>query len=572
MKKKMLLSMLAILLLSLIVLTACGRGNGDDNNDTPDAPETGQQDSQTPAGNGQDAAEVPAVTSEFAERLTISMSIMDAHDVGRHITGSGEWSPTMLYLMERFNVEFELVPLEWGTFLETTQLWLSAGIAPDVLFMDVHPSRYGEFYLNATRDGFFRPYNLDANPNLRAAFEAAPPAAHAFMINNNLYAWPGIVDFHAFITPRRIGGFSYRRDWAEAVGLAQPDSLYTYEQWIELVMAVVEQNPGDVPGGVIGAVAEDWVFPNYSPIGGMSPGLLQYVRDGGQYVWGPTLPQSLELIHEANRLYQLGVIWEDQVLGGVQPNIWFQGNIAFSVIEGGYTFNRLVEVVREYIEAQGLEPSYELMTYHATNTIAFGMVEMPQGGFLARYEGGIWSQTGMSSTISEENAVRWEAIMDFLVSDEGYLLRNFGMRGIDWDLDANGDFVLMWDIGDDGAFVDPLGYFNMWAFNRVAGNSDAPFLIFAPETQIAVILQAWNRLVDTITGPRAVPVPFDLDMAYFTGPTFMSLGALSGDLSDMIDILSVANPNDIDSMWQDFLNTRLPLIQPVVDEINEMLN
>ena len=564
--KKVVMLALAVLLLLLPLLAACGRGN----NATEEA--TGNQQATT-TPSGQTPATTPAGESQFAERLTISMSIMDAHDVGRGTDGSGRWSPTMQYLMNRFNVEFEFVPLEWGTFLETTQLWLAAGIAPDVLFMDVHPSRYGEFYLNATRDGFFRPYNLDANPNLRAAFENAPPAAHAFMIDGNLYAWPGIVDFHAHITPRRMGGFSYRRDWAEAVGHARPDSLYTYEQWVDMVLAVVEQNPGNVAGGVIGAVSEDWVMPNYMPIAGISPGLLNYVRDtNGQYVWGPTLPQSLDLIREYNRLYHLGVIWEDQVLGGVEPNIWFQANLAFGVVEGGYTYDRLIEIVRQYLEAQGLEETPENMHYHATNTIAFGMVEMPTGGFLARYEGGVWSQTGMSSTISDANAERWEAIMDFLVSDEGYLLRNFGLRGTDWDFDANGNFVLMWDTDEDGHLLNPLSGYNMWAFNRVAGNSDAPFLIFAPETQLPVFLEAWDRLVSTITGPRAVPVPFDLDMAYFTGPTFMELGALAGDLANQLDIMMVANPNEIDGLWSNFIDSRLPLIQPVIDEINEMLN
>jgi len=562
------------LALTLGMLASCGNGDDDTTPDTPAQTQAPADD--TTDNNNENDADVddpPAVDSEFATHLTISIGTVDAHNIGRDDITATRYSPVLQYVMERFNVSFEWYPLEWGTFLETTQLWLAGGISPDVFFMDVHPTRYGEFYRNATQDGFFRPYNLDNNPNLRAAFEAGPPAAQAFMINGNLYTWPGITDLTTRLTPRRIQGFVYRRDWAEAVGHATADSIYTYEQWIAMTQAVQAENPGNVPGGPIGLVSLDWAMPTYWPIAGLAPHLITYVSpDGGPYVWGPTLPESMDLFRELNRLYHDGIVWEDQVLGNVDPDLWFNGNMAFAMTEPNVTFSRIGDVLWHYVNDQGIEPTEELMAYHGTYTIGFGIIETPGGDIIARLEGGVWSQQGMAATISEENAVRWEAIMDFLVSDEGYFTRNFGIRGQHWDFDANGNVELMWEERPEGGLINPLDDYNQWPFNRMAGNSDGIMIMYAPEAQRPVQLGHYMRLINTIMNdPRVREVPFDVDIAYFTGETFMEIGGLGGDLSTQIPVMMVANPDNLEAMWQEWLDARTPLIQPVLDEINAAL-
>jgi len=46
---------------------------------------------------------------------------------------------------------------------------------------------------------------------------------------------------------------------------------------------------------------------------------------------------------------------------------------------------------------------------------------------------------------------------------------------------------------------------------------------------------------------------------------------LGGDLSTQIALMMVANPGDMDSMWAEWLDERVGIIQPVLDEINEAL-
>ena len=229
-----------LLLISVVVLSllaACGNNGGGAVADTTGGGGTQAQTGETTDEETTEAPPSADPDGPFAEHLTISMSIMEAHIAGRDIDTGTRWSPTMQYIMDRFNVSFDFYALDWGDFLEVQRMWLASGTAPDVLFYDVAPVRYGEFFINATRNGFYRPYNLANLPNMQAAFASAPAAAHAFMIDGNLYAWPGIIDL-TVMAPYRLEGFVYRKDWAREVGHAQPDSIYTYDQWIDMVRAV----------------------------------------------------------------------------------------------------------------------------------------------------------------------------------------------------------------------------------------------------------------------------------------------------------------------------------------------
>jgi len=305
----------------------------------------------------------------------------------------------------------------------------------------------------------------------------------------------------------------------------------------------------------------------------MAPGITEYVFDEsiGEYTWGPLLPHALEVVQRLNQHYHDGLIWPDQIMARDDEafDLFFEGRL-FAAINSGIIYGSFVDRIEDFLEFNDMDfEDYDLVTYYAQNVIGHGLVESPLGGIHAPEMGGVWSQTVMTAGISDAHAERWEAILDFLVSEEGYFMRNFGLRGEHWDFDENGDFVLMWEIDEHGRAIDPLGDYLMWIFNRVAGNSDAAWLMNVPEVMNQEMLRQYLALIDVVSGPRANRVPFDLELQYFTGERFLEVGSQS--VGDQITALLVADPDDVERLWNEFIDSRMHLIQPVLDEINAAL-
>ena len=574
--KKKIVTLLLVLVMALAfgMLTACNRGE-DETNDIEQPADDNQPEDTTPDDtdetiNDDSEEPSPADANRFSEHITISISMMDPHNAGRDWDTETRWSPWIQFIMDKFNISFDIYALSWGDFIEVQQGWLAMGIAPDVMFMDVAPVRYGEFFINATQDRFFRPFNLDNAPNLRHALDTGPTAMQAFYINGNLYAWPGISDGHVHISPYAMHGIMYRRDWAEAVGHAQPDSIYTFDQWIAMIEAVQEANPGEVTGSVIGAGSVNWAFPRDWPIATV-PYFNRFVRlPDGTHTWGAFTPEAAEIVRLTNQLFNDGIVFQDQMMAfGDESWDALVENRSFSHIVSGMHYGGMRNNVYWWLRGNGYDaPTEEEIAWYADNVVRHGIVENPNGGFVALEGLGVWSQTVMTAGISDAAAERWEAVMDFLVSEEGYLTRAFGVRGTHWDYDAAGNFQLMWETDADGELIHPLAAYNNWPFMRLAGNMDSRYEIWLPENLNQTIYQQHRTFLDVIHGPRTTRLPLNVDLAYFTGEQFLNVGVRDTDVNDQILALLIAPPDRVMDMWEAWLDTQRPIMDPIIDEIN----
>ena len=568
MKKVRLISIMLILVLSLGLLAAC---NGDtDSTDPTPAPANGEE-TTPPDDNGEEATPPPetgdwAGDPRFAERVVISTSVMDSHIVGRAWEDDTEWSPLMVYLMETFNFEFDFFPLDWGDMIDVTRMWMATGTAPDVMFLDVATVRYGEFYQNATQDGFFRAYDLDAFPGLRAAFEEMPPAAHEFMINGQLWAWPGVLD-GAANRPYAFNGVVYRADWAGELGLGGQD-IYTHDEFFDMMRQVQEARPG-----TIGISSNNWMMPRDWSVGQMATGITNFVRQAdGTYTWGPFMDSSAEVVRIMNELYNEGLIWPEQVTDADGP-MWedlFDANQLFAMVRHNILPFSITDTVERWVEGNGFDHEDDaVITYHMENTLNFAIVEAPDGSLTATQGAGIWSQTAMSSQISDANAERFQAILEWMVSEVGTYTRAFGMQGTDWDFDASGNFQLMWEEDEDGNLVDAaFGRHANWPITRMASNLDSRLDIHMPELINDAVMARFTALAAIVDGPRFNRVPFDAALGYFTGELFMEVGVREWDIYTQIAALLPAPPGAVEDLWTQWVDAQRPQMQPIVDEIN----
>jgi len=205
--------------------------------------------------------------------------------------------------------------------------------------------------------------------------------------------------------------------------------------------------------------------------------------------------------------------------------------------------------------------------------IGFAIIEAPQGGILLHEPMDHWSHTIMSSTISDANADRWEQIMDWMVSDEGYFSRNMGRPDRHWEMGADGMPIATWDTDDDGNPVHPnAGFEHDWIVRRLAGNSDAFDFFYNPAAMHPLSREIAMRALAVARGDyghEIIMVERDTALMFFTGDAFLGTGALMNDIEDAI--MAGMVESDIDAFWQDFIDSRWHLIEPVLNELNTEL-
>ena len=552
-KVKRIIALLLTAVMIIGVLAACGKKDeGDDTQSDTDATPTG-----VPAGTDNETTGGAADVNPYAERIKFTMSVVDAEKAG--LTDSGEIAGNFKWLCDEFNVEFEFWPLTWSNYIDQTRMWLNSDSAPDLIMLDVAPVRYSE-YLDWVEAGLFKAYPDLANyPNMKMRYDKMT-TGKMFSVDGQLYAWPAYMDSdqYNFTQPN---GYMYRKDWAQAVGLFKEDEIYTWDEWQALVKAVIEQDPGkNGTGKTIGIMANnDWNFPK-AIVGSISPYMLSFKQGAdGTWVWGATLPETLEAVKTTKAMYDAGLIWSDQPM--LTENDFannFNAGKLFSNSVGNITVNGLNDIEKQWSDAN---PDLK-----AEDCISLATVLGVDGKLMAYQSSDQWSQTAMSHAISDEKAERWAAIVDYLVSEDGYNFRNFGIQDVDWKYAADGSVECLWNTDADGNYINPYSY-GTWPWARSVGTHDAFALVNPayPQWQRDLVIRQQERYRDAET-----IIPLDAEFAFFTTEAYDA--AVAGlEKATYTKITELMTSKDIEADWTAWVNQKSAEVQPAIDELNANL-
>ena len=174
----------------------------------------------------------------------------------------------------------------------------------------------------------------------------------------------------------------------------------------------------------------------------------------------------------------------------------------------------------------------------------------------------------MNHSISDEKAERWTAILNFLVSDDGYNFRNYGIEDVDWKYDDNGNVVCLWPTDADGNQVNPYGTGGTWPWARAAGTTDG-FALENP-TYPEWIRNIVKKGIEIYSGPDTTVIPKDIEFSFFTDEVYDN--ATAGlEAETYQKIAELMTSNDIETDWNNWVNQKLTEVQPAVDELNAYL-
>jgi putative aldouronate transport system substrate-binding protein len=493
------------------------------------------------------SAEEPKQTNPFENHLKYTMSVIDADKAGKD--KDGKIAANFDWFCKKFNIEIEFVPLTWGDYIDKTRLWLASGDAPDLMMLDIAPTRYPEF-LNWARQGMFKAYpDLDKYTNLKQKMDVMA-TGKKFIVDEKLYAWPAYLDLDKY-GYRQNNMPEYRRDWARQVGLLKDNDEYTWEEWTALIKAVVEKDPAGNKK-TIGLAGNDWCFPKFFGPGNLSPNMLAYTKGtDGKWTWGPMLPESLEAVKLTRKMYDEGLIYKDQIMAKndeIGPK--FQSGLVFANIGGNGSVGSM--------KADGEALQKAVSGFDPAKDLGFAFVHGPDGKIMSSQMNDQWSQEAMNADLDDERAERWTTALDWLVSEEGYYFRNAGIPQQDWTLDG-GTLKVNWKEWPHGD--------GSWAWLRAAGCNDGYALIDAANPQYArdAAVKGYERMQKEDVNL----IKLNVDLNYFSAPNYDKTGNKEREIYQEIAKLMVSK--NLEKDWNEWAKSKEAEINPVLAELNEKL-
>lgn len=418
MKKRSILGIIVVLLVSLIAACSSGTSNEGD---------AGQVANNKPSTNkGSENAEVP--TSKHIE-IKISFP-----DIGNYIKEDTE-DPLLKEIEERFNITITPVHVTWEDYQEKTNLWAAAGQLPDVFFT---ASTSNSLYKTWVEQGVIRQIpNLSPYPHLQKLMSKPDVEAHA--LEGSFYFIPRILTGSNELPEDRT--LFVRKDWMEALGYnyGYDNPPPTWNSLVDMLKDMAENNPDgstDVAGLTVKSLGESWgvLYKNIFPEQGF------WTEINGQWLPPELSPNQIAELVAARQLYQSGVLDKDFAL----PNL--DGNAKFAQ-------GKAAAIAHQSKNVGNLETAWKQNQQNIPFEDGVIALPLPPGAdgnqyFTVYYS--FWSDSLFNASVSDEKMERIMQLYDFLLSPEGRLLSEFGFEGTDYQM-AGDKLEITRDMNADGS-------------------------------------------------------------------------------------------------------------------------
>lgn len=484
-----------------------------------------------------------APQADLGDHMKFTINVLDAEKHGQDAAYE--------YLTEKFNVEFEFYPISFADWGEKVKIWAAADDMPEIMWTNTDPASY-PIFMDWVTEGLIREIpSLDPYPNLKFLAEKMPSVKDIFTIDGKLYSWPSSTYKKDVVGGENSNNqFFYRRDWAEKLGMANPNDEYTFEEFAALGKAFVEKDPGgNGPGKTVGMGSTTWAFPQVFGIIQQNPNWdTHYIRDG-KFVWGMADPETLDGIKTVKKLLDDGTIWEDMLMakGNEAKDKFIAGQSG--VYYGGWSIST-IDDVRKNIKA-GF-PDVDVDT-----AVVPMFVKMLDGRLQTQRDGDFWSNSVFRKDLDDKKMQRLLQIFDWVASDEGFEYATKGVKGIDWH-EEDGEPVL-----------NPQDLSKVNHIMNTIVRSTGAFLYLDPRLPQAAVETSRKSAARYAQDDVYVRV-LNSKITYFSAPEHDRIGVMYGEsVSKMKEILF--NSTNIEKDWNDYLDSVKDKSQPVLDEYNTIL-
>lgn len=522
------------------------------------APAQAPEDAADPAAQ---SPEAPAAETDsaFAEHVTFTMNTTSdppAED-------DALWN----YYTDKFNFTVDWVPLQYAERFDKLRIWIATDDLPDVVWIGLNDVIYSE-YITWMNSGMFAEVpSLDAYPNIQAMYDQeAMLGDELCTFDGKLMSLPAMRDSASYDFMINMG-IGYRADWAEKLGMRNEGDVYTWEEFMNLLQAFIEQDPGgNGAGNTYGLCTRMGYFPdilgiwqtNPTPWTFEEPG---YIEMDGQYVWYPSTDAYIEGLKIVKDLYDRGIIWPDNVIDSSETlyrELYVAGQMGAMAQNLSLGF---VSQVRD--DMIKVDPSLERDKVYAIAKISNPGTE---DEFYQHAVASYWSCVAFSLKATDAQKDRFLATQDWNLSPEGLNLGLYGLEGTDFTVNDDGSINLLWEKDEAGTYVDPYPFREYYTRLSVYDNA-ANFTNVSKNPQdVEDVRSAMDWSVENIGDKVKV---LDYVQTYTTTPNKDKLGTFTAQTkAKVIDLLANSTGDTIEADWRAWIAEMMPQVQPVLDDLN----
>ncbi len=522
------------------------------------APAQAPEDAADPAVQ---SPEAPAAETDsaFAEHVTFTMNTTSdppAED-------DALWN----YYTDKFNFTVDWVPLQYAERFDKLRIWIATDDLPDVVWIGLNDVIYSE-YITWMNSGMFAEVpSLDAYPNIQAMYDQeAMLGDELCTFDGKLMSLPAMRDSASYDFMINMG-IGYRADWAEKLGMRNEGDVYTWDEFMNLLQAFIEQDPGgNGAGNTYGLCTRMGYFPdilgiwqtNPTPWTFEEPG---YIEMDGQYVWYPSTDAYIEGLKIVKDLYDRGIIWPDNVIDSSETlyrELYVAGQMGAMAQNLSLGF---VSQVRD--DMLKVDPSLERDKVYAIAKISNPGTE---DEFYQHAVASYWSCVAFSLKATDAQKDRFLATQDWNLSPEGLNLGLYGLEGTDFTVNDDGSINLLWEKDEAGTYVDPYPFREYYTRLSVYDNA-ANFTNVSKNPQdVEDVRSAMDWSVENIGDKVKV---LDYVQTYTTTPNKDKLGTFTAQTkAKVIDLLANSTGDTIEADWRAWIAEMMPQVQPVLDDLN----
>lgn len=538
-------TILSVLLVAVIAVTlvACGGNNA--------ATGTSQSSAGAAASSSTDAQSSAPAQKDYSEHMKISIALNTTNIDVNSDPFAQTWD-------KKFNMEWEIVAMTEDKAAEMTRVWINSGDMPDVVNWQYLHSEA----MSYVKQGLIHKLPDDWKtrwPNIAKTYKDSGVGDKFDEMFGGTYVLPKPIYSSNKPVDTLINhwGIWYRADWFKAVG-AEAKDRYTTRELMDIAKKIKEQDPGKVGGSLVPIDVPTSLLPYIfvEPNSTYTQDISQFYADkDGVFHWGPADPETLEGLKLWREAYDAGILHHEfYTLPTGRENeadLNTAGKAAVNVAAGMATVgSRQATFMRANLNVDPNE------------ALNFAFILDKSSTYRANEIVNFYGTVLLSPKLNDAKLGRILDILDYSATDEAQYLIRMGFENEDWKKDANGQIVSLLppdqQVTQKYISVQPL-YTGM--------------LVLPDNFQLVnpVLPQIWrdkarNQYVEKTKIADPTSSHLDLDVYFYTSPV-MSRAILN--LPEEYASI-VLKGKDVEANWKSWVNEKMSLVQPALDELTKM--
>ena len=458
---------------------------------------------------------------------------------------------------EKFNVEYDVISMSYDTWDEKIRIWTNSQDLPDVAqweYKHADGASYAE-------QGLVKKLPDDWKtrwPNLAEAYEGTVVGPLLEEQFGGTYFLPRPVFANNQPTEPLVTHQSIfmRKDWLEAVG-AEVKQAYTIDEFMDIARRIKEEDPGNMGDQLvpIGNGINELPYIFIYSLSTHSVGANAFYKDeNGVYQWGPASQDTLTGLKYYQQAYEEGLLDPEFFTGetNYQEVFYTAGASAFCQAAG------MAQVALRF--ANNFKTNLDL---EAEDCMSLACVVDNDGNYHGVEQTNYWGTLMFSPNIDDAKLERVLDILDYSCTEQGQNEIRMGIENVDWKRDASGEIEILLDEGitvfDKYYCIRPF-YHTMYICSDDFGLVNPTYPQMFRDMSYNQYQEKYSR-ADEKTFDR-----IDWD-AYFYDSDAMR--RVSFNLPEEYAALVVAG-GDMETKWNAWVEEKMKLVQPVLDELNAM--